>query len=223
MSAPPKTTQPVGAPRRIERLLDGYARGALDPYSHALVEAHLILSPENRDYVRNIEATIGEELEAVPSTRPQRAARDQVLAAIYAGGWYGRPRPPKIDPDLPEPLARLVGAPLSDLKWRFAAPGAREHRVFEGGGISASFIQVKPSRRLPQHTHCGIEATLVIKGAFSDHLGRYRRGDVAVADPSVDHSPIADPDGPCVCFVVAEGPPRLTGPLGRLLQRVFGG
>ncbi len=209
--------------RRIDGLLAGYAAGSLDPYLHALVEAHLILSPENRGTVRRMEVEAGEALEAIEPAPMKRAARDHVLAAIYAGGWYGRPQPPKLDPDMPEPIARLVKAPLSELRWRFATPGASEYKLPEAHGVSASLIRVKPGRKLPHHTHGGLEGTLVLKGAFSDHLGHYRRGDVALADPTVDHRPVADRGEPCICFVVSEAPVMLTGPVGRLLQKAFGG
>ena len=230
---------PLGRPPPLDALLDGYVFGRLNPYLHALVEAHLILSPANRVKVRTLEEAAGEELEAMEPAPIQRPARDHVLAAIYAGGWYGRPQPdvrydpdpPAPDvhapdlpgPDLPEPVARLVNAPLESIRWRFAAPGVREHKIFERDGLSASLLRAKPSRRMPRHTHSGQEATLVLKGGFSDHLGHYRRGDVALVDRSIDHRPVADPGEPCLCFVVTEGELKLTGPIGRLLQRAFGG
>lgn len=210
-------------PRAIDRLLRGYAAGTLDPYFHALTEAHLILSDENRAFVRALESERGDALEDAPPIPMKRAARDAVLAAIYAHGWYGRPRPPQIDPAMPEPVARLVGAPLDKLPWRFAAPGVKEHRVSKPGeSVTALLYLVQPGRKVPSHSHSGLEATLVLKGSFSDQAGDYFRGDVAVADASVDHQPVADRNGPCVCFAVTEGPLRLTGPIGRIFQRIFG-
>ncbi len=67
-----------------------------------------------------------------------------------------------------------------------------------------------PGARLPSHTHEGSEYTLVLKGGFTDVLGHFRRGDVAIADQNVDHSPLADPDEDCFCFVVLDAPIRLT-------------
>ncbi|WP_020178327.1 ChrR family anti-sigma-E factor [Methylopila sp. M107] len=207
----------------MDALLAGYAAGALNPYLHALVESHLILSPENRDAVDALEAAVGDAIETIEPNVQNRAARDHVLAAIYAGGWYGQARPASIDPDLPEPIARLVGAPLDSIRWRFAAPGVREHKLHDEGGLTVSLIRVKAGKRLPHHTHEGHEATLVLKGSFHDHSGRYGRGDVALADPSVDHRPIAGREEPCVCFVVTDAPLKLTGPIGRWIQSAFGG
>lgn len=221
----PPTTD-IGAsdpPRELERLLRGYAEGALDPYFHALIEAHLILSPENRAYVRAIEREHGDALDGVEPAQAGRAARDHVLAAIYAHGWYGRPRPKPVDPAMPDPIARLVGAPLEALPWRFAAPGVRRHVVSRPGEpATAALYMVKPGRRLPAHSHDGLEATLVLKGSFHDGGEVYARGDVALADASVDHRPVADRGAACVCFAVTDGALRLTGPFGRIAQRIFG-
>jgi putative transcriptional regulator len=52
--------------------------------------------------------------------------------------------------------------------------------------------------------------------------GHYRRGDIAIADQEVDHRPVADREEDCICFAVTDAPIRLTGPVGRLLQRLFG-
>lgn len=214
---------PAERPRAIDALLVGYAAGSLEPHLHALIESHLILSPENRDFVRAIEAAEADELEAIEPKPLDRSARDQVLGAIYAGGWYGRPKPRKFDPNLPEPLDRLIGMPLSKAPWRRRAPGLAEHVVFEGGGVTASLIRMKPGCAAPAHTHDGVEVTLVLKGAFSDQNGHFRRGDVAIADGVVDHRPVADLGEPCICFAVTDAPLRLTGPIGRLIQKAFRG
>jgi len=61
-----------------------------------------------------------------------------------------------------------------------------------------------------------------LKGGFSDIMGHYRRGDIAVADGDVDHRPRADNGGDCICFAVTDAPVRLTGLIGRFLQRFSG-
>jgi anti-sigma factor ChrR (cupin superfamily) len=46
----------------------------------------------------------------------------------------------------------------------------------------------------------------------------FLRGDVAAADPSVDHCPVADPGEDCYCFAVNDAPIRLTRSLSRFLN-----
>ncbi len=53
-------------------------------------------------------------------------------------------------------------------------------------------------------------------------MGRYARGDIAIADGAIDHSPVVDSDEECICFAVTDAPLVLTGPLGRVVQKIFG-
>ncbi|WP_261403096.1 hypothetical protein [Chenggangzhangella methanolivorans] len=161
MLEPPTGLTPSETPRPVDALLAGYVAGALGPHLHALVESHLILSGEHRDVVRAMEAQIGEEIEQIEHRPYEPAARDAVLGAIYAGGWYGRPKPEKFDPDVPEPLDRLIGMSLAQAPWRFAAAGVLEHVVFADGTTKASLLKIAPGRGAPRHTHSAMEATLV--------------------------------------------------------------
>jgi putative transcriptional regulator len=207
--------------RLIDPLLAGYAMGSLEPCMHALIESHLILSEENRAFVRAMEERAAAGLEDLPVRPIGHAARDHILGAIYAGGWYGRARP-ATDPDLPQPLLKLVGGPLDSQKWRFYGFGVQERTVASDGQVTAQLLKVKPGRALPSHTHEGIEATLVLRGSYSDGAGRYRRGGVGGAGGEIDHRPVADAETGCVCFAVTEGKLRLTGPIGRLLNGMMG-
>ena len=51
--------------------------------------------------------------------------------------------------------------------------------------------------------------------------GRYARGDLAIADSALDHQPVADSGEDCICFAVTDAPLRLTGPVGRIVERLF--
>ncbi|TBN54565.1 hypothetical protein EYR15_04945 [Hansschlegelia quercus] len=205
----------------MDPLLAGYATGLLEPCMHALIESHLILSEENRDFVRALEDRAAAELEGMPVRPIGHAVRDRILGAIYADGWYGHARP-ATDPDLPQPLLKLAGGPIAAQKWRFYGFGVRERTVFADDQVTAQLIKVKPGRALPSHTHEGVEATLVLRGAYRDETGGYRRGDVAVADAAIDHRPVADPETGCVCFSVTEGKLKLTGSIGRLFNGMMG-
>jgi putative transcriptional regulator len=100
-------------------------------------------------------------------------------------------------------------------------PGLREARIEADAGCEASLLWIKAGRAMPAHTHPGIEATLVLSGSFSDALGQYERGDIAIADSDVDHKPVAGSDAPCICFAVSEGPVQLSGPVARLFNKLL--
>ena len=86
----------------------------------------------------------------------------------------------------------------------------------------ATLYWIKAGRRMPAHTHDGSEYTLVLQGAFHDVAGRYERGDIAIGDDELDHCPTADASADCLCFAVTDAPLRLTGPIGRIVQRFMG-
>jgi putative transcriptional regulator len=126
------------------------------------------------------------------------------------------------DAVLPDPIARYLGCTLSEIRWRTVLPGVKEYKVEKTERGEAVLYWIKPGRKMPSHTHEGSEYTLVLKGGFTEVTGHFRRGDIAIADQEVDHRPVADPDEDCICFAVTDAPLRLTGSVGRVLQRLFG-
>lgn len=208
--------------RAVDDLLVAYGAGSLDAAHHALVASHLLLKPENRRFVRAVETTVAGDLLAQGPASPLRR-RDARVAAIFDAA--DEP-PAELEPVgqqvLPAPLRRFIGCGIDDISWSFVVPGVRECRIGDVGRGSASLLRVKAGRRLPQHTHEGSEITLVLTGAFADPMGRYARGDIAIADGSIDHSPVVDSDEECICFAVTDAPLVLTGPVGRVVQKLFG-
>lgn len=208
--------------RAVDELLVAFGAGSLDPARHALVASHLLLKPESRSFVRAIENTIASDIALAEPLAPM-VRRDSRLAAIFDS--VDEP-PARIEPAgdhvLPAPLRRFMGCGLDDVSWSFVVPGVRECRIGDIGRGSASLLRVKAGRRLPQHTHEGSEMTLVLTGAFADQLGRYSRGDIAIADGAIEHSPTVDTDEECICFAITDAPLVLTGPFGRVVQKIFG-
>lgn len=202
----------------LDALLASYAAGGLNAPLHALVGSHLALSGQNRGFVAALEELASQSItEAAP--RPL-VTRDAMLARIFGAEPVVRSVLPK-DPVFPRPLQQLVGRASRDVPWRFKLPGIKEYKIAETDAGEAVLYWVKAGRRLPSHTHEGDEVTLLLKGGFTDPLGHYRRGDIAIADAEVDHTPVADRDEDCLCFAVTDAPLQLTGPVMRLLRKVF--
>jgi len=211
----------------LEALLARYVLGEVPAPVDAILRAHLELSPENRDFVRDLAAMAGLALhETAPVALPRRS---EVLQAVL--GSAGETRGPAAeakspgassDPIYPPALVAYLGPALERLPWRTRLPGLREYRVPNTGTVEASLYWIRPGRAIPRHTHSGTELTLVLKGAFHDVTGRYRRGDLSLTDDSIDHRPTAEPDGDCICFAVVDAPRRLTGLIGRRLGPLIG-
>lgn len=203
----------------LDGLLAGFSTGALSPAMHALVAAHLTMSDANAAFVAAMEGALASE--ALSASAPPLADREARLAAIF-DARQPRARAIAADGPLPAPLRSLIGQDFEQLKWRSRLPGVKEHRLAGVAEGEANLYWIKAGRKMPRHTHEGSEVTLVLKGAFRDLNGHYKAGDISIADAAVDHQPIVDAVGDCICFAVTDAPLRLTGPVGRIVGRLFG-
>lgn len=204
----------------VDTLLAAYSAGTLDPSLHALVASHLLLKPDSRDFVRALESLAAEELQNV---KPEPLARrDELLASIFDMKPARGTTQQAGSSLLPAPLRQYLGKDMDAIRWRTKLPGVKEFRVEDKGRGDASLLWVRAGRRMPSHTHEGSEVTLILQGGFSDVTGHYMRGDIAIAESDLDHKPIADAGEDCICFAVTDAPLHLTGPFGRLLDRLFG-
>ncbi|MEQ1953639.1 ChrR family anti-sigma-E factor [Mesorhizobium sp. CN2-181] len=205
----------------LDVLLARYVAGGLPSPVRVLVESHLTMKPESRAFVSQLEALAGARLtEAEPIPLANRRQR---LDAIFAS-----PSPPdenkqrEADGIMPRPLVDFIGHTVDKVPWRTKLPGFKEHRMGEVDGFSSSLFWLRPGRAIPDHTHEGSELFLVLDGAFNDQRGRFQRGDISIADETVDHRPVAETDRPCIGFLVSDGDLCLTGPLHRRLADIIG-
>ncbi|MEM9204775.1 MAG: ChrR family anti-sigma-E factor [Pseudomonadota bacterium] len=216
-------TEQTNSPElRVNDILISYASGAASAPTMALVDAHLELRPDSRDWVDSL-AHLGGALMEEDEDAPL-SDRDAMLSSIFEangavanGGSNGHANGYDAGP-LPKALAELVGMDFKDIPWKTRMPGLKEYRVPTGDDTEASLLWIKAGTAIPVHTHEGTEATLVLQGAFSDGEGFYGPGDIAVADDTVDHRPVAEPGDDCICFAVCDAPLRLTGPIGRFIS-----
>ena len=121
---------------------------------------------------------------------------------------------------LPAPIAATYGLSLDSIPWKRLGPGVWHHRLAlrqEGDG-DLRLLRIAPGRKMPDHGHGGAELTLVIEGSYSDVTGKYRRGDIQDVDEGIEHQPIVDKDGECVCLIASEHPARFKSLVGRLTQ-----
>jgi len=204
-----------------ELLLD-YASGSLSEGPALLVAAHLAYSEEARADLTALEAAGGDMLATMPAEALDDAALARTFARIDAA-----PEPaPAVQSK--EEAARVVGTDIPSVlrrylpasaRWRSALGGIEEIELpLADKSYRAVLMRIGAGRGLPIHRHAGSEYTLVLAGGFADGRDRFDRGDVCVADPAVEHKPVADADEPCVCLVITEAPVVLTGFLGRLLN-----
>jgi putative transcriptional regulator len=186
-----------GSGRLLEALLAAYEAGKLSEPFAVLVASHLQMQADNWAH-------------AAPGPAAARG-----------------PRPPPTEADsmaalMPLALRAYVSRHLGAPEWRTLLPGIKQCLIARSGRGDARFLRCRPGAVIPAHTHERLEAVLVLQGGFRDADGHYAIGDIAVADPTVHHRLVADRGGECIIFVVLEGSVRLTGPVGRIIQRLFG-
>lgn len=206
----------------IDSLLARYVAGTLPVPARVLVEAHLELKPENRIKVANLEAMAGLELMNIDPVALDD--RDAMLAAVM-GSVSPQNAAATVANEtriFPKALYDFVGFDASDVPWRTRMPGFKEYDLGDIEGCHVNLFWIKPGRTVPAHTHEGSELSLVLDGAFSDARGHYGRGDISVADDSVDHRPSADKGRPCIGFAVMDAPLKLTGSFRQLIGDIIG-
>jgi len=116
---------------------------------------------------------------------------------------------------LPPPLQKLLPDGLPR-KWTRLSTSLKQATLKElPDGTLIALHHIRAGGKVPQHTHEGIEITLVLNGSFSDQRGLYQDGDFLVVDETVDHTPTAVQNEDCLCLTVQSAPLRLTGPIGR--------
>lgn len=202
-------------------LLAAFSAGTLDLGQHVAMATHIAGCARCRAFARAMEAVGGAVLTALPPTAMSSDALFRVQALLEQPG---RPAP------------RAAVAPLSALDdatglpafirgyrmkdWTWIAPRVHLRPIVlpEPSETRVFLLKSGAGTRMLQHSHTGLEMTCVLSGAFSHDGGRYGAGDFDLGDELVDHQPVVDAGGACICLVAMQGDLRLNGWLGRLVQ-----
>jgi putative transcriptional regulator len=204
--------------RNVDDLLIAHAAGKLPEPVGLAVATHLALNPAARARYRRYEAVGGALLDELEPAELAPDAWEQLEAQLDDAVPELDCRAVAADLRLPQPLRDYVPGPLETLRWRNYGAAAELELPIRAPGYRTTLIRVKAGRQVPQHTHEGSELTVVLDGAFHDETGHYGRGDLVIADSSLDHCPVADEDQDCLCLAVTDAPLRLTGRFGRFLN-----
>lgn len=212
----------------IATLMSFAGGGLTEPFA-IVVASHLECCPGCRLELRRLEALggaimIAESADAqLDGDAVERALRRIGLAEPQARSAAAAALAPSAG--LPGPLARLVGGGIEAIAWRPVVPGAEDCRfafAARRGAPSLRFLRATPGREIPEHSHVGGELTLVLSGTLRDGARLFGVGDVSDLDDRGTHNPVAAGDGPCVCVIAEEGPPRFVSPEMQALQREIG-
>ena len=201
-----------------------YAAGTLDEAFSVVAASHVAVCPVCRGAVRAAEALGGELLDSVGGASVSDDCRSRTFAALEQAGLYRLPVPaPR--PAFPRALAQFLPvASLDDLAWKKKAPGVAVFDVKLPASARGQLrlLRIGAGRAMPEHGHGGEEITMVLKGAYVDHMGRFAAGDVADLDEDIEHRPVVEQDGDCICLVATERPTRFKSIAARIIQPFVG-
>jgi putative transcriptional regulator len=202
-----------------------YAAGTLGE-AHAIVAAaHLAYCQTCLSRARDAEAIGGSLLADHTPEAVSDICRAATLASLDAGFVVKRKPVAPSRSGLPNPVCNAIGnKTLEELHWKKKGPGVAVADVPLSPGAKGSLklLSIGPGRKMPEHGHGGGELTLVLKGSYSDHMGRFAIGDIADLDQETEHSPVASGDGVCICLVATDAPTRFKPLWARLLQPFVG-
>lgn len=207
-----------------DETLYSYAAGSLPAAMALVVGCHLQGCQRCKQELARAESVGGElmaSLEAKPLS-PKR--RESMLAMLDEAESLVEPRSvaPRVETgEIPPLLARLLPAErYDDLPWKTIVPGMKQLRLACEEG-NAFLLRIAAGKKMPVHSHQGNELTLILRGGYSDSLGKFNAGDFADLDGSVEHQPIADEDEDCICLAGMDAPLVFRGIIARMLQPIF--
>jgi len=207
-----------------EELLLDYTTGALGETWSIAVATHLALCPACRRTIGLLEGIGGSLIDSLQPSALDDSGFDALLARLEEepdATPSPRPLPPAANgaPVLPEPLRSYLGCDVDDVPWKRLGKGAYQCIIPTGDkGGTARLLRIPAGRPVPEHSHGGLELTLVLRGAFSDETGVYGRGDLQEADQDLLHQPHAAPGEDCVCLAITDAPLRFRSLAARLVQ-----
>jgi len=200
-----------------DALLAAYAAGSLPQPFSMVVAAHISLCLECRAAYESHAAMGGAVLEAVDEVAVSDALKDSLLAMLDEPATEARPQPRS--GVYPGPVMEaLKGKPP---RWKRLGMGTRQCILSSGPEGSVRLLYIPPGQAVPDHSHGGLELTLVLQGSFSDETGSFGVGDLEVADETLEHTPVADPGAPCICLAATDAPLRFSSFVPRMLQPLF--
>jgi putative transcriptional regulator len=207
-------------------MLQAYAQGILDDVSAFTIATHIESCPKCRQQVQQFEMQCGEEL--VSESVDSNLDLDSMFEQIVCLEQNSEPlRPPRL-PTFIEVNDKTFRLPLSLTRFRDKIGEWKSY----GGKVYSASIEISEQARInlmyisedvtiPQHTHKGLESTLVLHGGFSDEDGHYEVGDYLLKDGSVKHSPFTRAGEDCLCLTVLTEPMLFTQGVARVFN-LFG-
>jgi putative transcriptional regulator len=208
-------------------MLEAHVAGKLNASLSLAVSVHCEMCPCCQKAIDEITQKQTEQCFFSDDTSVYSDEFDDMLSMIMASDEREAPRVAINSASYVELDSKQIRLPkaistLPQSKWQGLGKIARSRLALDDDSWRMSLLYIRPEGEVPEHTHEGVEVTVLLDGTFSDHLGDYHKGDFIVLDGKHTHQPVT-PEG-CLCLAVVSDPllftkgiTKLLNPLGKLL------
>lgn len=203
-------------------LLEQYIEASLAPELSLAIAAHLDLCPHCQRIKMDLEAEAGATLVSLAEEPIAETDWQQMLDFITAqpevAANMEKRQPFALQIQNSEILLPASLKPLlkNKLKW-FNLGGISTAKLAGEDQHNVSLLYIRKDSEVPQHTHLGLEITLVLKGKIYDESGCYGEGDLLINTPDHTHTPRTMTED-CLCLSVLTAPLKFKKGLTRLLN-----
>lgn len=221
-----------------EATLVSYAAGSMSQAMALVVASHISMCEACRERVNACEAIGGMLLDSLDASQISDDALAQVLACLeeepgldkafdtgLVGNSFEKNKQLKaVHSDIPRPLDDYIGSSLDNVEWKRIVPGVHYHDLpckTERGGASR-LLRIAPGKAMLPHSHDGNELTLILRGSYTDEVGRFTVGDIADLDSGIQHQPLVDSAEDCICLIATDAPLKFSTLLGKIVQPMTG-
>ncbi|MDA0117100.1 ChrR family anti-sigma-E factor [Vibrio sp. T11.5] len=209
-----------------QHMLQAYVEGSLDAVDGFTVATHLESCPSCKKQVLELENLCGEAL--METDVFDDSSFDSMLNDILRADPVPQAVRPTRKPSSIEVNGKTFQLPLSLTRFRDKVGEWKNYggKVFSapvdmGNSVRVNLMYIAEDVKIPQHTHRGMESTLILHGGFSDEDGHYEAGDYLVKDASIKHSPYTQKGEDCLCITVLTEPMIFTQGVARIFN-MFG-
>ncbi|WP_417727428.1 ChrR family anti-sigma-E factor [Roseovarius sp.] len=203
-----------------DALLMAYSAGSLPEAFNLTVATHVSLCDDCRARLAAFDTVGGALIERSETVELAQDSLAATMARIRSGSQTltQRPTPHRVPGLFPAPLRDYVGGDLDAVRWRPVGMGVKQAILPTSRVATARLLYIPAGAAVPDHGHRGTELTLVLQGAFSDHVDYFGPGDIEIANQDLDHTPVADIGADCICLAATDAPLRFRGLIPRLAQ-----
>lgn len=210
-------------------LLEQHAEGTLSADVALAVAAHIDLCPHCQQLSRDLTVDLACQLTLQP-VKASNIDWQHMLNDIMA-----QPQLSKQDATSQSQLSASAIEPIIVNQREFVVPRALQRlaanhgKWLHLGGISTAklpagkdfhvaLLYINKDTEVPQHTHLGLEMTLVLAGKIIDENGEYKAGDLLINSTEDTHTPRTMANEDCLCLSVLSAPLKFKKGLTRLLN-----